>query len=360
MQQKIGLITTGGDCAGLNAAIRAVVTRAGILGHAVIGIRHGLHGMAEGESGICHLTPENLPQGLLQMGGTMLGAANRSIAGRQLTDKGGNITPHAQMVFDAVKFHGIEAMIIIGGDGSFSLLSKVAKIGGWRTVFIPKTIDNDVVGTEAAIGFDSAVSVATEALDRLRPTAASHERVMVLEVMGRDAGHIALASGIAGGTDVILIPEIPYKIEYVMQKLKAVRASGRTNALVVVSEAVLTAEGQQAELTDQMGHKRYGGIGQYIADRIADELSWEARAVVLGHMQRGAEPTHRDRLLATALGTHAVDLVHAGAAGCMVGWQNGKVIDIPVEKAIGVTQRVDVDGSLARTARAMGICLGDQ
>ncbi len=360
MQQTIGLITTGGDCAGLNAAIRAVVTRAAVLGHKVIGLRRGLHGAADGENGIYHFTPENLPDGLLQMGGTILGAANRSIAGKRLYDDNGNISPHAQMILDAVKAHGITVMIVIGGDGSFSFIGKFAAAAGWRTIFIPKTIDNDVVGTDAAIGFDSAVCVATEALDRLRPTAASHDRVMVLEVMGRDVGHIALSSGIAGGADVVLIPEIPYDFNHVANKLKAVQASGRRHALIVVSEAIQTADGQKLELVDPQGHKRYGGIGQYIAERITTELAWEARPVVLGHTQRGTEPTHRDRLLATMLGTRAVDLVHAGQSGRMVGLRGGKVIDMPVQEAIGVIQPVDLEGDLIKTARAMGICLGDR
>lgn len=358
MQQKIGLITTGGDCAGLNAAIRAVVTRADVLGQKVIGFRRGLHGVAEGGAGIVHLHPDTLPDGLLQMGGTILGAANRSISGKRLYDNDWNITPYTQMLFDAVKSYGITNIVVIGGDGSFGLFSKLASAAGWRTIFIPKTIDNDVVGTDAAIGFDSAVSVATEALDRLRPTAASHDRVMVLEVMGRDVGHIALSSAIAGGADIVLIPEIPYDFSHIANKLKAIQATGRRHALIVVSEAIQTADGQKLELVDPQGNKRYGGIGQYIAERITSELSWEARSIVLGHVQRGAEPTYRDRLLATMLGIHAVDLVHAEQSGRVVCLRGGRVIDIPVEEATGGTQPVDLDGDLVKTARAMGISLG--
>ncbi|MES2729740.1 MAG: ATP-dependent 6-phosphofructokinase [Pseudomonadota bacterium] len=360
MQHTIGLVTTGGDCAGLNAAIRAVVMRAAELGHKVIGLHRGLHGIVENPPEIHdNMTPENLPVGLLQMGGTMLGASNRSMPGKYMTEKDGSVTPYAHTIFDAIKAHGITAMVMIGGDGSFGLLGRMADIGGWNAVFVPKTIDNDVVGTEAAIGFDSAVAVATEALDRLRPTAASHDRVMVLEVMGRDAGHIALASGIAGGADVILIPELPYDFKHIVAKLQAIRAKGRKHALVVVSEAVNTAAGDKAERIDPNGHKRYGGIGDQIATRITAEMGWEARAITLGHMQRGTEPTHRDRLLATAFGAHAVDLVHQGKSGRMVGWSNGRVIDVPVQDAIGVTQRVDMQGSLVATARGIGICLGD-
>lgn len=358
MQQKIGLITSGGDCAGLNAAIRAVVTRANLLGHQVLGIGHGMHGFYDTPPSLRILTHAEVLASMMRTGGTILGAASKGKPSNFIGDDN-TLTPLGQSIVDGIKLHGLTAVISVGGDGSFGILSRLSAHAGFRAIGIPKTIDNDVWGTDAAIGFDTAVSVAVEALDRLHPTAASHERVMVLEVMGRDAGHIALASGIAGGADVILIPEVPYKIEHVIQKLKDIRASGRKHAVLVVSEATTTESGDKAQIIDPMGRRRYGGIGQYIADQIMDELGWEARPVVLGHVQRGAEPTYRDRLLATMLGTHAVDLVHAGQGGRMVAWHNGQVIDIPLHDAIATYQRVDLDGDLVKTARAMGISLGD-
>jgi 6-phosphofructokinase 1 len=201
--------------------------------------------------------------------------------------------------------------------------------------------------------------VATEALDRLQPTAASHDRVMILEVMGRDAGHIALSAGIAGGADVILLPEIPYSIDAVAEKIKDVKASGRNFALVVVSEAVKTATGGKAEITYAGGETRYGGIGQYVAYQISNATGFETRVTVLGHVQRGGSPTYNDRLLASAFGVKAVDLIKEGKFGRMVAWSNRQVIDVAISDAIKAYQQVDMNSTLVQTARALGICLGD-
>jgi 6-phosphofructokinase 1 len=214
--------------------------------------------------------------------------------------------------------------------------------------------------TETSIGFDTAVAVATEALDRLQPTAASHDRVMILEVMGRDAGHIALSAGIAGGADVILIPEIPYSVDSVASKIKDVKATGRNFALVVVSEAVKTEEGGKREITYADGQARYGGIGQYVAEEISEATGFETRVTVLGHVQRGGSPTYNDRLLASAFGVKAVDLIKEGKFGRMVAWSNRQVIDVAISDAIKAYQQIDPGSTLVQTARALGICLGDR
>ena len=224
---------------------------------------------------------------------------------------------------------------------------------------MPKTIDNDVGHTEASIGYATAVAIATEALDRLQPTGASHDRVMVLEVMGRDAGHIAIAAGIAGGADVVLIPEIPFSLDSVAEKIHQVRKQGRNFALLVVSEAVKTSEGKELQKEYLGGEKRFGGIGDYIGEQIANATGAETRVTVLGHVQRGSMPSPRDRLIASAFGVHAVDLIAEGKFDRMVAWSNREVIDVSIEDAIARYQAVELDGALVRTARGLGICLGD-
>ena len=226
-------------------------------------------------------------------------------------------------------------------------------------VGVPKTIDNDLGCTEVSVGFDTAVMVATEALDRLQPTAASHDRVMILEVMGRDAGHIALNAGIAGGADVILIPEIPYTFDSIAEKIKQVKEDGRNFGLVIVSEAVKDEHGQTLQKEFADGQKRLGGIGDYLGEKIAEVTGSETRVTVLGHIQRGGQPTWSDRVMASSFGVKAVDLIREGKYGRMVAWQNRKVVDVAIEDAIAAYQEVDVNGTLVHTARGLGICLGD-
>jgi 6-phosphofructokinase 1 len=254
----------------------------------------------------------------------------------------------------------LDALIGIGGDGSMDILRRLSQQGKFNLVGIPKTIDNDLGKTESSLGFETAVFVATEALDRLQPTAASHDRVMVLEVMGRDAGNIAITTGIAGGADVILIPEIPYSLDKVAQKIISIRENeGRNFALVVVSEAVKTTDGKAIKVEHEGGEKRYGGIGHYLGELIAEKTGFETRVTVLGHVQRGCAPIASDRLLAAAFGVHAVELVAAGKFDRMVAWSNRSVIDVPIKEAIASYQAVDLNGTLVRTARSLGICLGD-
>lgn len=357
--KTIGILTSGGDCAGLNAAIRAVVSRAALgYGWRVIGIRQGTMGLLRRPVEYETLDLSVATGEILRLGGTILGTTNRGDPfAFPMAD--GSVQDRSAEVIEGVRQLALDALIGIGGDGSFAILRRLAQQGGIPLVGIPKTIDNDVRATENSVGFHTAVAVATEALDRLQPTAASHDRVMVLEVMGRDAGHIALAAGIAGGADVILIPEIGYTLESVAAHIEKVRRQGRNFALLVVAEAVKDRSGQPVQRRQPGGNLTYGGIGHSLGEALARLTGAETRVTVLGHVQRGSQPTWSDRLLASAFGTHAVDLVAADKFDRMVAWQDRGVVDVPLADAIAAPQQVDLDSTLVRTARGLGICLGD-
>lgn len=358
MSKKIGILTSGGDCAGLNAVIRAVVHSAHQKGWETFGILDGTAGLLGDEPEYKVLSPEAFDGTVMRMGGTILGTTNKGDPFRfPMSD--GSFKDRTGDIIRNYKKMGLDAVVGIGGDGSHAILRRIAQAGGVPMVGIPKTIDNDIGETDASVGFDTAVAVATEALDRLQPTAASHDRVMILEVMGRDAGHIALAAGIAGGADVILIPEIDYSIEKIAEKIKKVKTKGRNFALVVVSEAVKTVDGKPFMVTYADGQERYGGIGNYISGEISKATGFEARVTVLGHVQRGSSPTYNDRLLATAFGVKAVELIEEGKFDRMVAWQNREVVDVSIEKAIAAYQEVDPQGTLAKTARGIGISFGE-
>ena len=357
--KRIGILTSGGDCAGLNAALRAVVHHAVLgFGWEVVGIEQGTLGLMERPVRARTLTVEEFDGTLLRRGGTILGSTNRGDPfAFPMPD--GSKTDLSQSVVDGYRALGLDALIGIGGDGSQALLRRLAQQGGINLVCIPKTIDNDVGVTEVSIGYDTAVEAVTYALDCLQPTAASHNRVMILEVMGRDAGHIALVGGIAGGADVILIPEIPYRIENVARKIDEVRNDqGRNFALVVVAEAVRTAAGERVTVGDP-GVARYGGVGHYIGESLGQRIDAEIRVTVLGHIQRGGIPDARDRVMASAFGVHAVELIAAERYDRMVAWRDRRVIDVPLEEVIDQPRVVELDGPIVRTARALGICLGD-
>ena len=358
MSKKIGILTSGGDCAGLNAVIRAVVYYADSLGWEVYGILNGTHGLMYDPPKVRKLSPSEFDGTVLRHGGTILGTMNKGNPFAFVTADG-KTKDLSEAILQGVDSLGLDAIIGIGGDGSFAILKELAERGGFNLVGVPKTIDNDLGCTEMSVGFDTAVTVATEALDRLQPTAASHDRVMILEVMGRDAGHIALTAGIAGGADIILIPEIPYSLESIAKKIKKVKEGGRNFALVIVSEAVKDQHGGTLQKTFSDGQKRLGGIGDYLGEKIAAATGSETRVTVLGHIQRGGQPTYSDRMLATAFGVRAVDLIKDGKYGRMVAWQNRKVVDVAIEDAIATYQDVDVNGTLVHTARALGICMGD-
>ncbi len=358
--KRIGILTSGGDCAGLNAVIRAITLRAiQEYGWDVYGIHQGTHGLMRRPVDAVKLDLSFCTSALLRQGGTVLGTTNKGDPfAYPLTN--GLIKDLSQNVIEGYNLLKLDALIGIGGDGSQDILRRLAQQGGLNLVAIPKTIDDDLSHTEHSIGFMTAVHVATEALDRLQPTAASHDRVMILEVMGRDAGHIALVTGIAGGADIILIPEIPYQIEIVAHKIKSLREGGRNFALVVVSEAIGMETGEKARITDIEGKSRYGGISQHLANRLTELTGAETRFTVLGHVQRGGQPIPQDRILASAFGIHAVDLIAQGKFDRMVAWQNRQVVDVPIQLAIAGYQAVDIDGSLVKTAKGLGICFGNE
>lgn len=358
-KKRIGILTSGGDCAGLNAVIRAVVHHAiGNYGWEVVGIKEATNGLMSDPPNVINFKIEDIDH-LLLMGGTMLGTTNKGNPfAFPMPD--GTLRDRTEDIIKGYRSLNLDALIGIGGDGSLAILRKIAQQGGINLVGIPKTIDNDVGATETSIGFDTATNIATEALDRLHFTAASHNRVMVLEVMGRDAGHIALAAGIAGGADIILIPEIPYQVDHICKKIRQRQSRGQHSCLVIISEAVRTEVGDQIKDLKDMGEDRYGGIGKYIAEKIALNTGAETRVTVLGHIQRGGIPSPLDRLLGATFGVAAVDLIAEEKYDRMVAWSNRQVISVAIAEAIETYRSVDPEGTLVKTAKGLGICLGDR
>lgn len=356
-KKRIGILTSGGDCAGLNAVIRAVVHRAVCTyGWEVFGIYRATQGLMVRPVEAIQLHPKYV-ENWLTVGGTQLGTTNTGNPfAFPMPD--GTFRDRSSEIIAGYHELGLDALIGIGGDGSMAILRKLAMQGGMNLVGIPKTIDNDVGITERSIGFDTAVNLATEALDRLHFTAASHSRVMILEVMGRDAGHIAISAGIAGGAHIILIPEIPYTLENVCGKIRERQESGLNFSVMVVAEAVRTEAGEPITSLQSHGEYRFGGIGQYLAHQITLCSGAETRVTVLGHVQRGGVPSPLDRLTAGIFGVAAVDLVADEKYDHLVTWQNRQVVPVPIEAAIATYNRVDPEGSLVRTARGLGICLG--
>jgi ATP-dependent phosphofructokinase / diphosphate-dependent phosphofructokinase len=357
-RKRIGILTSGGDCAGLNPVIRAVVRRA-VRGYdwEVLGICRSTLGLMADPPEVLHLAVDDIDR-LLTMGGTMLGTTNKGDPfAFPMPD--GSLRDRSEDIIAGYHKLGLDALIGIGGDGSLAILRRICQQGNLNLVGIPKTIDNDVAITERSIGFDTAVNIATEALDRLHFTAASHSRVMILEVMGRDAGHIALNAGIAGGANIILIPEIPYSLEKVCDKIRERQAKGKNFSVVIVSEAVCSQEGELLQYTDKFGECRFGGVGQYLAEQIALASGAETRVTVLGHIQRGGIPSPLDRLVASAFGVAAVDLIAEEQYDRVVTWQNRQVVSIPISEAIGHYGAVNPLGTLINTARGLSICLGD-
>ena len=358
--ERIGILTSGGDCAGLNAVIRAVVHRA-IQGYGwqVFGIHEGTRGFLERPVACEELHLGIFTGNILRLGGTMLGTTNEGDP-FDFPMQDGTRLDRSEEIIEGYRQLGLDALIGVGGDGSLAILRRLAQQGGINLVGVPKTIDNDVPFTENSIGYLTAVNVATEALDRLQPTAASHSRVMVLEVMGRDAGHIALNAGIAGGADVILIPEIPYSLGKIRSKIDGVkREQNRNFSLVVVAEGVMTESGEPVTVTDPDGGTRLGGIGHHLGKRITEETGAQTRVTVLGYTQRGGSPTPQDRLFASAFGVHAVDMVAEKKFDKMVAWSNRDCIDVPLADVVDQPHTVDPAGPVVRTARGLGICLGD-
>ena len=353
--KKIGILTSGGDCGGLNAAIRSIFFRAkNKYGMTVFGIKNGTTGLVQRPLDFIELNQKTFSGYLLKQGGTFLGTTNKGSL--KAKDK---IVDQEKLLIDGYHQLGLDGLIIIGGDGSMNILQKIAKKGNLKIVAIPKTIDNDVGATDLSIGFDTAVNVATQALDNLHSTAVSHSRSMILEVMGRDAGHIALSSGIAGGADVILIPEIKYSIKGIINKLNEMKKRDVKHSLIVVAEAVKMENGKKVIHEFKDGQKRLGGIGEYIANEIMSKTDIECRVTALGHVQRGAPPTANDRILASAFGVYAVDLLEKGKFDKMVAYKNRKIIDVTINEAIKTYKNVERNDPLVETALSLGIYIGD-
>jgi 6-phosphofructokinase 1 len=357
----IGILTGGGDCPGLNAVIRAATKAADRLGYDCVGFLRGYEGLVDPVA-YMPLAPHNTA-GILLQGGTILGSTNK---GRfsALVGEGERVGIDPQLLAQAaatVRQLGISGLICVGGDGSLAIAQQLHE-HGIPVVGVPKTIDNDLGCTAFTFGFDSAVACATDALDRLHTTAASHERIMVLEVMGRHAGWIALHAGIAGGGDVILLPEIGWDFEHVCQKVLDREAEGKRFTLIVVAEGAHLPDGGLVHDGGQ-GERRQvklGGIGEIVAVEIARRLDREVRTVVLGHLQRGGTPTTFDRALATQYGAHAVRLVHEGRFGEMVCYRPPHFQSVPISEAIRNLSTVDPNGSAVQAARALGIGFGDR
>lgn len=359
MSKKIGILTSGGDCAGLNAVINAATLRAiNTYGWEVYGILQGTNGLIHRPLHYKKLTPNDFPPGVMRLGGTILGTTNFGNPFKYPMPDG-SFKDCSSAIIEGYHELGLDALIGIGGDGSLAILRRLAQQGNLNLVGIPKTIDNDLGLTERSIGFSTAVDVATEALDRLQPTAASHDRVMILEVMGRDAGHIALHAGIAGAADIILVPEIPYTLKGIAGRISDLHNQGRNFSLVVVAESVLKENGEPATITYENGAQRYGGISHYLADEIARMTGAESRFTVLGHVQRGGQPNAIDRVLASVYGVKAVDLIAEGKFDCMVAWINRQIKEVPLQEAIDNYQAVDPQGSLIKTARGLGVYTGE-
>jgi ATP-dependent phosphofructokinase / diphosphate-dependent phosphofructokinase len=356
--KKIGILTSGGDCGGLNAAIRSIYFRAkNKHSMSVIGIKNGTSGLLKRPIESIELTQETFSGYLLKQGGTFLGTTNKG-SPLDFSNDGKKID-QPKLIIEGYHQLGLDGLIIIGGDGSMQILQTLAKKGSLNIVAIPKTIDNDVGATDSSIGFDTAVQVATQALDNLHSTAVSHSRSMILEVMGRDAGHIALSSGIAGGADVILIPEIKYSVKGIINKLNEMKKRNVKHSLIVVAEAVKKENGEKVIHKFKDGQRRLGGIGEYIADEIMTETDIECRVTTLGHVQRGAPPTANDRILASAFGVYAVDLLHKKKFDRMVGWKDRKIIDVPITEAIQTYKNVERNDPLVETALSLGVYIGE-
>jgi ATP-dependent phosphofructokinase / diphosphate-dependent phosphofructokinase len=359
--KRIGILTGGGDAPGLNAVIRAAVKTAIYQYECeVFGIRDGYDGFIA-EKGIIPLGIESV-RGILPRGGTILGAANRGNPyARKVIRDGREVTLDvSDEIVKGIKRLEMDALLVLGGDGTLRIAHELYQ-KGVPIIGVPKTIDNDIGGTEATFGFDTAVSIATEAIDRLHTTAEAHHRVMVLELMGRDAGFIALHAGVSGGSDVILIPEIPFKFDSVVAKVRERVERGMLFSIVVVSEGAKPFGGAQifSRGGDEVYVPRLGGIGHMVGEYI-DRQGFETRVTVLGHLQRGGTPTPFDRWLATLYGAAAVRLAAQGKFDRMVALHAGKIIDISLEGAIAIPKRVDVNDDAISTARGMGISFGDE
>src|SRR5690349_12146235 len=347
---RIGVLTSGGDAPGLNAVIRAVVKTGHSRGYEVLGFARGFEGLV-GEPEYKIMTGADV-RGILPLGGTILQTTNKGHFGGQRV-VGAEDDPYVEALQNINRLD-LTGLITIGGEGTQRIALELFRMGA-PVVGVPKTIDNDLPGTDRTFGFDTALQVATDAIDRLHTTAASHDRVMLLEVMGRHAGWIALHSGIAGGSDVILIPEIPFDVEKVAEKIMERERSGSTFSIIVAAEGAIPRGGQAIYAAPG----RLGGVAVMLTDQLGQITGKDCRCVVLGHLQRGGSPTPADRLLATRYGAAAVNALHDGISGEMVALRAQDIVTIPLEEATAFTKTVRLHSDLIRTARALGVSFGD-
>jgi phosphofructokinase-like protein len=358
MKTRIGVLTSGGDCPGLNAVLRGVVRAAASRDWEAIGFHDGFEGL---------LTPHHSEildvrrtAGIMQLGGTILGTTNRGHFVAKVSDGAraripSEIIAQARATLEELSIH---ALIAIGGDGSLSTALQLHE-EGIPVIGVPKTIDNDLEATATTFGFDSAVACVADALDRLHTTASSHKRAMVIEVMGRHAGWIALYGGLAGGADIILIPEIPFDHEKIAETVRKRDADRCLSTMIVVAEGARPKEGHEHIRASGAGEYRLGGIGETVASEVAVRTDKETRTCVLGHLQRGGAPTTLDRILGTRFGVRAVELIAAQQFGQMVSYQNYQVFSVPISEAVHRLKLVPPDGQMVQTCRAVGIAFGD-
>ena len=347
--RRIGLLTAGGDCPGLNAVIRGVVAGAAQRhGAEVVGVLDGWDGLMEGR---VRRLDRTAVRGILQRGGTILGTSRRD---PYVHGEG------AASLRETLAREWIDSLVVVGGDGTLAIAHQFFE-RGIPIVGVPKTIDNDIVGTDVTFGFHTAVQIATDAIDRLHTTAEAHHRIMIVEVMGRYAGWIALYAGVAGGADAILIPEVPFDLAIVAERLRERERLGAKFSIVVVAEGAYPQGGKISLIEDATGAhvERLGGIGALVCSALGGLAGKEARSVVLGHLQRGGAPTSFDRLLATRFGGRAVELVMEGEFGTMVAFAPPDIVARRLEEVVGKTKTVPLDFDLMRTARALGITFGD-
>lgn len=356
--RRVALSTGGGDAPGLNAVIRSCVLSALSRGWEIYGIRRG-YGALLGEDTIVRLDSDSV-RGITHLGGTILGTTNRGNPFAYPIETSGGTVDYSQRVIEMFHRLGLDGLIVIGGDGTLSIAYEFYK-RGIALVGVPKTIDNDIVETSNCFGFDTAVDFATEAIDRLHTTAEAHHRIMCVEVMGRYAGWIALHAGIAGGADVILIPEIPYDLEKVADRIREREQWGARFHIVVVAEGAKPRGGGVSVVEEARPGfvERLGGAGSRVAEALESLTGKETRTTVLGHLQRGGSPSSFDRTLATRFGTKAVELLMNGQAGYMVASHPPLIGAVPLEKVVHRTKNVPLDSDIVRTARAVGIALGD-
>ncbi len=359
--KKIGVLTAGGDCPGLNAVIRAVVKTAIVeYGWKVMGIREGYEGLLLNKTQ--PLLYDHV-KGILSLGGTILGTSNRANPFAYAMKQGGKTITEdrSSVVLERIKELGIDALIAIGGDGTLTISKKLYDLGV-PLVGVPKTIDNDLSATDITFGFDTALNTATEAIDKIRTTAESHHRVMIVEVMGRYAGWIALQAGIASGADIILIPEIPFHLDKICQVINERVQSGRTSSIIVTAEGAKPEGGDMVikmVVDDSTDAVRLGGIGDRIAAGISDKIHLETRVTVLGHIQRGGTPSAFDRVLSTRFGVAAVELLAEGKFGNMVCLKTPNIESVSLSDAVKELKTVDPQGELVHIAKSVGVSFGD-